>query len=65
MGFDAEVSIFKDQTNLMATNMGGSDYIGHLQFKFRIGKKVIQEKIPEEKLVKILNCINVNDILPH
>ena len=47
MGFEAEVSIFKDQTNLMATNMGGSDFIGHLQFKFRIDKKIIQEKIPE------------------
>jgi hypothetical protein len=58
------VSFYREETNLMATSTG-CDYMGNIQIKMGKGSKTVVEKISEEKFSKIMECINVNDVVPY
>ena len=46
-GVQAEFLIFRENTSLNVTNIGGSEYIGNVQLKYKIGEKYVRETISE------------------
>jgi hypothetical protein len=40
------------------------EFLGHIQFKLEHGRSLVFQKITEEQLIKIVNCLNIYDVMP-
>ena len=57
------------QLSILKSNGNAEDkeynFIGYLKFSFTKSRKVVTKIISEEYMRKIINVININDVLPY